>query len=288
MRRVRTPIMTMASDFQMLPMFDDVLEDFPLHPSLRIPPMIIPLQDPTPARTAGRLSPLEPNARINALTHNDTSKLTGRRKALAEAKLIGEPELNDGSISLVTLEGIGERSLGLDDFRPDLHGSQRKRQKLYEHERVADFVQLPEPKAKVNANQPLPFEPISILNELHEPPPSAALFPPITPTQQEKEEEVFETSYTGKEATTISPSRSDRSRSRSDATCKVLTKKPARPRPKWTDEETDFIVEGVHMFGTGKWKKILAHSEFSFQEGRTAVDLKDRQVLHMMKIWRKS
>ena len=279
MRRVRMPTMTMASEHPMMPMFDDLLEDFPLHPSLRIPPMIIPLQDPTPTRTSGRPSPLEPNARINALTHNDTSKLTGRRKALAEAKVIGEPELNDGSISLVTLESIGERSLGLDDFRPDLHSSQRKRQKLYEHERIAEFVQLPEPKAKVKANKPLPFKPISILNKLHEPPPSAAMFPPITPTQEEQEDKIFETLYVGKEITSPSPSRSDRSQSRSDATSKTVTKKPARPRPKWTDRETNFIIEGVQMFGTGKWKKILAHSEFSFQEGRTAVDLKDRQVM---------
>ena len=49
-----------------------------------------------------------------------------------------------------------------------------------------------------------------------------------------------------------------------------------RGRTYWTDEESDCLVKGVTIYGTGRWKDILEHPQLHFQEGRTPADLKDR------------
>lgn len=240
-------------------MLDTLFDDFPLsYPSLRIPP----LQDPFPDLSAqsARLSPLEPNARVDENVDNGTSKLTGRRKALAEAKPIGELTASN-------------------DLRP-IQRNPRKKPKLHEHERIADFVQLPQPNAKAKNDKPPPFQPVSILNELLEPPPSAALFPPITP--KEGHGEPRRRSSTPSQ----SPSRHDDT----PASRTINTQKPfesssskrtsQRPRRKWTTQETEQLMKGIQLYGVGKWKKILHHPGFSFQPGRTHVDLKDQYDIH--------
>ena len=236
-------------------MLDILFDDFPLgYPSLRIPP----LQDPFPDLSAqsARLSPLEPNARVDENIDNGTSKLTGRRKALAEAKPIGE-------------------LTGSNDLRP-IQRNPRKKPKLHEHERIADFVQLPQPNAKAKNDKPPPFQPVSILNELLEPPPSAALFPPITPKEGHGEPK--------RRSPTLSqsPCRGDGTpSSRTNATQKTIESPSSkrtsqRPRRKWTTQETEQLMKGIQLYGVGKWKKILHHPGFSFQPGRTPVDLKDQ------------
>ncbi|KAJ1735948.1 hypothetical protein LPJ61_000254 [Coemansia biformis] len=44
---------------------------------------------------------------------------------------------------------------------------------------------------------------------------------------------------------------------------------------KWTEEETDNLLQGCSKYGVGAWKKILDDPNFSFNS-RTSVDLKDR------------
>ena len=234
-------------------MFDEIFDDFPLYPLLRIPP----LQDPLPVSftASDRPSPLEPNARVNTNIVHEAVKLTGRRKALAEAKPIGAPESND--------------------LQP-IQVAPRKKRKLYDHERIADFVQLPKPTAKSKEDKPPPFQPISVLNELHEPPPSAALFPPITPSAtQDAQDQTLATKVPGIgiQAETEPKKRKPRESSASKPPTRRVY---LRPRMKWTEEETDQLMKGVAIYGVGKWKKILLHPEFSFQNGRTPVDLKDR------------
>jgi hypothetical protein len=51
--------------------------------------------------------------------------------------------------------------------------------------------------------------------------------------------------------------------------------KPRKMPQKWTDDETQDLLQGVEKHGFGKWKSILDDGAFSF-ENRTAVDLKDR------------
>lgn len=233
-------------------MFDDMFDEFPLHPSLRIPPLLDPL--PFLSATLDRPSPLEPNARVNANIDNETAKLTGRRKALAEAKPLGDS--------------------GSNDLRP-LQKSPRKRQKLYDHERIAEFVQLPKPKTKAKEDKPPPFQPISVLNELHEPPPSAALFPPITPSARQNEQDWIEASAKLLKSGELPTAKNKRTKEeKSGAT--PARRLNLRPRMKWSEAETDQLVKGVAIYGMGKWKKILHHAEFSFLPGRTPVDLKDR------------
>lgn len=230
-------------------MFDDIFDEFPLHPSLRIPPLLDPL--PFLSATLDRPSPLEPNARVNANIDNETAKLTGRRKALAEAQPLGDS--------------------GSNDLRP-LQKSLRKRQKLYDHERIAEFVQLPKPMTATKEDKPPPFQPISVLNELHEPPPSAALFPPITPSARQDEQDWIEASARLFESSTAKKKKPKEEKSGSSPARRLSL----RPRMKWSEAETEQLVKGVAIYGMGKWKKILHHAEFSFLPGRTPVDLKDR------------
>ena len=236
-------------------MLDSFLDDYPLHPSLRIPPLLDPFPDFAAKSTLP--SPLEPNARVNADLNIETAKLTGRRRALAEAKPIGEPVESN-------------------DLRP-IQRAPRKRQKLQEYERIADFVQLPEPKAAAKTEKPRPFQPISVLNELHEPPPSAALFPPITPNETVHEHSQGLSALSLIESRQAEEDVTQRNRTgRQKGDTQSQKRISQRPRTRWTPQETEQLQKGVEIYGIGKWKKILNHPEFSFQQGRTPVDLKDQ------------
>ncbi|KAJ2756071.1 hypothetical protein GGI19_001132 [Coemansia pectinata] len=48
-----------------------------------------------------------------------------------------------------------------------------------------------------------------------------------------------------------------------------------RAARKWSEEETDNLLQGCTKYGVGAWKKILDDSAFTFNN-RTSVDLKDR------------
>ena len=241
-------------------MLESILDDLPLYSALRI----APLQDPFPDLSAhsDRPSPLEPNARVDDTIDDGTAKLSGRRKALAEAKPIGEPT-------------------GSNNLRP-IQRNPRKRQKLHEHERIADFVQLPQPLTKAKNDKPPPFDPISVLNELHEPPPSAALFPPITPQDvlSDQRQHPINPAHRSpqKEGTPAASNTSIAGKTLQSPSPKPIIQ---RSRRKWSKEETEQLMKGIELFGFGKWKKILHHPAFSFQPGRTAVDLKDQYALHL-------
>ena len=45
-------------------------------------------------------------------------------------------------------------------------------------------------------------------------------------------------------------------------------------RIKWTDEEVEYLKEGVERFGFGSWKTIL--NAYPFHNRRSNVDLKDK------------
>ena len=248
-----------------VPISDDVFDGALLRSSLRIPPLQDPL--PTLLRASGRPSPLEPNAGVN--TGSKNMQLSGRQKALAHAMPLGAPEPATRMPSSAH-QKPAEGELA--------EGNSRKKQKLCDHEQIADFVQLPKPRAEASQNKPRPFQPIAVLHELHEPPPSAALFPPITPTGSHKEQE-DKGSYKR-------PTKQPRDKAHSFT--EGNTKKPlaggtskrvySRQRTKWTEEETEQLVKGVAIYGIGRWKNILDHPEFTFPRGRTGMDLKDRSV----------
>ncbi|WYZ39189.1 hypothetical protein EsH8_III_001103 [Colletotrichum jinshuiense] len=145
-----------------------------------------------------------------------------------------------------------------------------------------DFVQLPQPVKKQKPIQPqvMPAMP-PIINGLHEPPPDAALFPPIAsndfnepennqlkplrdfaPVSEEKEAD----KSAEVELTTTKTSKSGGGKTR---------KKAMKPRRKWSEAETNHLLLGVNRHGVGKWTDILADPDFNFND-RTAGDLKDR------------
>ncbi|MCJ1245818.1 hypothetical protein MMC30_003022 [Trapelia coarctata] len=261
----------MSTDPKPLSLLEE-FDDFPYNPSLRIPP----LQDPLPFTHSSRPSPLEPNAHVNDGTQHATAKLTSRRKALAGAKLIGDNEHSTPYEAAATEPNARLRG---DVQEP------RKKQKLDDLARTNDFVQLPKPPTKAKESKPIPYKPVPVLNELHEPPPSAALFPPIVPSAARGDESLpkidprlfpeFTICQTKEPyipvATTDSlPKESDKEH------FGPVKRATLRPRRKWTEEETQDLLQGVGTHGPGKWKKILNDKTLNFSKERTTVDLKDR------------
>jgi hypothetical protein len=137
-----------------------------------------------------------------------------------------------------------------------------------------DFMQLPQPLKKQKAAQQAPVMP-PIINGLHEPPPHAALFPPISSD-----------SFDGKDGShmkimpdfTQSSAQSSTQPSQEAESVPVTNKtrkRTSKPRRKWSEEETTHLLLGVNRHGVGKWTSILEDTDFKFND-RTAGDLKDR------------
>ena len=118
-----------------------------------------------------------------------------------------------------------------------------------------------------------------IIIGLFEPPPQAALFPPIASSS-------FHDSHGRNSLNTVPPKlkelknssrledpASDLDKKRSAS--KQKPKRDVKARKKWTEDETKNLLLGVHKHGVGRWTDILEDSSFSFN-GRSGVDLKDR------------
>ncbi|KAI9700901.1 MAG: hypothetical protein M1820_006662 [Bogoriella megaspora] len=124
-----------------------------------------------------------------------------------------------------------------------------------------------------------------LLQGLHQPPPDAGLFPPITAEgnhdshtpglRQDTEAEppvdepkTIESDPLNEIASSESKIQQTLEKTETD------TSKP-RKKNKWTKDETADLLKGVARFGIGNWKSVLSHEEYTFN-GRSAVDLKDR------------
>ncbi|PGH04833.1 hypothetical protein GX51_03320 [Blastomyces parvus] len=172
------------------------LRDLPQPNNLRIPP----LRDPIPSRSLKAPSPLEPNAGGTRETTNisKTSLISGNLPAklpTLEDFLHAARASNSGSdttygkvssadppprtilptfINLRAIEKLPYASFDEDaprkPRRPDLSGDV-----------FGEHLQLPIPKNQKETPKRPPFGPLTILNGLNEPPPNAALFPPIEP-----------------------------------------------------------------------------------------------------------
>lgn len=136
------------------------------------------------------------------------------------------------------------------------------------------LITLPEPKSARKGTR-RPWIP-PLLQGLHQPPPDAGLFPPITANStilarntasegpsKGKSKQFISAPNTGKKGQKAHPVSSSDS-------CKT-----ARQRRKWSNEETNDLIRGVAKHGIGRWKEILLDPEYAFGE-RRAVDLKDR------------
>lgn len=138
-----------------------------------------------------------------------------------------------------------------------------------------DYLQLPNP---VKKQKPAAHVVPPIINGLHEPPPHAALFPPIEsnsfsdgeanhlPSIQEPSSAPGQGQGSGLRSKDATPPREKPAKGR---------KKASKPRRKWTEEETNHLLLGVNKHGVGQWTFILEDQEFKFN-ARSAGDLKDR------------
>ncbi|KAL1882059.1 hypothetical protein VTK73DRAFT_2773 [Phialemonium thermophilum] len=135
-----------------------------------------------------------------------------------------------------------------------------------------DFVQLPHPlKKQKSTQQVVP----PIINGLLEPPPDAAVFPPIAagvfPDVEAPTLNVLREFASAGEDRAATSNGSEAAKTTPEKT----RRRAAKPRRKWTEEETNHLLLGVSRHGVGKWTTILEDPDFKFND-RTAGDLKDR------------
>ncbi|KAI1323928.1 hypothetical protein F5Y16DRAFT_382314 [Xylariaceae sp. FL0255] len=144
-----------------------------------------------------------------------------------------------------------------------------------------DFPQLPQPQKKQKAqNQSHLFPPMIV--GLLEPPSNAALFPPISSPSfntRPRSEPPHALNITkppdvqGMYEESVLPSPPPDPVER-PSTAKAK-RRAAKPRRKWSEEETNNLLLGVSKHGVGRWTDILEDKDYNFNE-RSAGDLKDR------------
>ncbi|PSR85751.1 hypothetical protein BD289DRAFT_433537 [Coniella lustricola] len=207
--------------------------------------------------------------------------------------LYDNPEINDSSHSLNHfLDDVPESCASADDL------STKKRQRAMTVK--DDIMHLPQPLKKQKSTQNISQNIMPpIINGLYEPPPNAAVFPPIALDDGNNEGVAPSTLHTLNQLSTSSstviltssldapdsaPEMHVQSEGRHDSISTApdgerplakVKRKAAKPRKKWSEEETKHLLLGVSKYGVGKWTSILDDPEYSFN-GRTAGDLKDR------------
>ena len=60
----------------------------------------------------------------------------------------------------------------------------------------------------------------------------------------------------------------------------LCPKRKSRPALKFTEEEDNFLKQGITRYGMGQWTAILRDPDFKFQDGRVADSLKKRAQLN--------
>ncbi|KAJ2978496.1 hypothetical protein NUW58_g7473 [Xylaria curta] len=116
---------------------------------------------------------------------------------------------------------------------------------------------------------------------LLEPPSNAALFPPISSAS-------FESRPSSEPAQALSLTKPPEAQSIPEETAipspsadpertptGKVKRRAAKPRRKWSEEETKHLLLGVNKHGVGRWTDILDDPGYKFNE-RSAGDLKDR------------
>lgn len=260
---------------------DAHFESYPSSPSLELPP----LQDPNILKASGRLV-LEPDAskqngtpQHSQLGSSVAEKINGHKRSSGQRKGSGVAGRALGNSSPQALRKI------LDDGTGNAGSLPSKKRSMTESNKD-DFVQLPQPPKKQKAaKQVVP----PIIQGLFEPPPQAALFPPISSSsfhdshgrntlnpvllikpQEVKRAPRIEEVEVAEEVVVpvVGPKAVSKEKSQK-------SKKDVKARKKWTEEETNNLLLGVSKHGIGRWTDIIEDSSFSFNN-RSAVDLKDR------------
>lgn len=256
-------------------------QSFSSTPSLELPP----LQDPNILKASGRPLLLEPDTskrngkqstRTSLIPKHATLLHTAEEGSAHKSSEQLKKSEDDAAPKNRTLGNSSPQSLRkiLDDDGGHTERLSSKKRHGTDNPKD-DFVQLPQPPKKQKATKQV-VPPIII--GLYEPPPQAALFPPIAPGS-------FHDSHGRNTLNPVPPklnkpdggSGDDTSSGtpKQDATVKRSRRKSLRVRKKWTEHETKYLLLGVKKHGVGRWTDILEDPEFKF-DGRTGVDLKDR------------
>lgn len=219
--------------------------------------------------------------------HEGTGASSGSRQANGgiSLRMLFDPEVNESTHSLTHI---------LDDVPepPTVASEDASTKKRHRAMTVKDdIMHLPQPLKKQKSSQNI-MPPI--INGLYEPPPNAAVFPPIA--LDDGNEAVAATSlntlkdYSNSSVNTKDVEVTDVPErvasiaslpekplpiSEAGKPLPKLKRKAAKPRKKWSEEETRHLLLGVNKHGVGKWTSILEDREYKFN-GRTAGDLKDR------------
>ena len=202
----------------------------------------------------------------SSTAYKEESRTSTGRDSMSDSFVAPSQEQSSGSDSANVLKSLAPSN------------TSRKRRRTGDCGVVGPFVQLPRPPSKQRTEKYPPFQPMATLSGLHEPPPNAALFPPITPSasQDATVGNILNASTArGPGSAATENVYAAAKNHKSVSSTRAATKKEPLKRPKWTDAETDELLRGVARFGVGRWKRILHHPDFTFS-ARTAVDLKDR------------
>lgn len=316
------PDLPQLTDYHIAPLRDPVpsrslYAPSPLEPTAgnnvhtRAPPASA--KQPVPAkRKTPKISPAE------ILLARDTKKPSIAISELVEAQNEeAQPVQLPSFISLAIVERSPEqRAQSIDALRP----AKRPRLDL-DLETITNeeyrHLPLPSQKDDKHAGRTKPLLP-AMVTGLHEPPPTAALLPSMetvkplsrSPKKFSNLQVESSSSVSGKrsqgrppeqmlnspEMTPVplghsaSPLATDTKEGPKDARPTGLTAKEKKPKKrrkpnKWTDGETEQLIQGIRKYGIGKWKQILEDADLRF-DGRSCVDLKDRFRVKMPDAYR--
>ncbi|CAG7970863.1 unnamed protein product [Penicillium nalgiovense] len=188
----------MESSSALRPLDESLLRELP-QLSLRI----APLREPVSSRTLSVPSPLEPNASGARDSNNISNSNSNSGKIQANAKE-GLPTVTEflNAARIRKTESSGDSQSNVErpprpilpafvnlralekfpfssSFDDDaLQGPRKRRRRDPQADSFSEHLQLPIPQAQ-KEQRPPPFGPFAILNGLNEPPPNAALLPPI-------------------------------------------------------------------------------------------------------------
>lgn len=250
------------------------------HPSLDLPP----LHDPNILKSSGRPPPLEPDASKRSGKFERSLDIDPQLQNLIKG-INGEDNEGNNNTKRRPSKNDSGRALGisspqslrkiLGDVNEGTSTPSKKRSVPASNK--DDFVQLPQPVKKHKATKQV-VPPIII--GLFEPPPQAALFPPIASSS-------FHDSHGRNTLNTFPPpvtepregnsrkGKAEGSEGAGNTEHEPSKKKPVRPRKKWTESETNNLLLGVSKHGVGNWTDILTDTAFTFNK-RSGADLKDR------------
>ena len=196
----------------------------------------------------------------------------------AHETLKNDEKLTKSTVPLTEVlnpDGVPEDA---DSFRSAIsHGtksSQREKESGNESGVAKNVITLPEPRSARKGKQRPRIPPL--LQGLHQPPPDAGLFPPITADSAVSTRNVgSERPAAGAQPKPDTIANTHKVKRRDQLSLASDKNKVVRQRRKWSEEETKNLLRGVTKHGIGRWKEILLDPELAF-DGRRAVDLKDR------------